>query len=494
MDLLKRHYEKIILLALSIISVFAAWRMAQVMETTKEVKDSDLEIRIPPPDQESLVQKLEKYRKAQAEKNADEVKSLSEDKDFSDYLKTDKFKVGSLVAANGLVWNTSKSRDSKWKNYSSDLLHVFNMAKCPECEGGIPIYCFRNSHKCLICGVHLDTPPDKIRKRRRRTPEDLDGDGIPNDREKSFGMEENYAGDALLDADGDGFSNRFEIMVSNTDPRNPRSCPPLWRRLRFSGMAKARLPIDITSVDPGKSNDPKKWTVSIAWRERDPKTGKLRPEEAECHIGDTLKFEDSTYQVMNIERQKDAAGTELNGYIVTLRMVAVGDKSQAQRHELRLVFGQPVYSPDLRVVLEDIGAPEDPSVQDESDNAQGRGIKRYYTRRGGNKEKAIFILRPGEVFVMGGTSDRGPGRNVQKEIYRMERFDERGKIARLARVRVNPGEDPAKDREGVVMVVTKNSDIDEDDWVSLPTERPAETVQQGGSSRRRRSREAQTDM
>ena len=480
MELIKRHYEKIILLALSLVSIFAVWRMTQIVETTKEVKDSDLEIRIPPPDQESLTEKLARYRKATEEKNAEAIAALNEDSDFADFLKTKMFRADYFIDANKISWEPFGFRDARWKNYFSDLLQIFNMAKCPECECGIPIYCFRNSHKCVICGVTLDTPPAKIRKRRRRTPEDLDGDGIPNDREKGFAMDENYAGDALLDADGDGFSNRFEIMVSNTDPRNPTSCPPLWRRLRFRGMSKVKLPIELTSVNVGKSNDPKTWTVSIESSERDLRTGRLKRQETECRIGETLKFEGRTYEVTNIETlmEKDTGGMERKRYAVTLKMVSGDEKYKSQLHELRLVFGQPVYSPDLRVVLEDIGCPED---------ADG---KRYYARRGEKRDEAIYILRPGEAFEIGGTSDRGPGRNVIREFYKLESFDERNMVANLSRLQVRAGEDPTKDREGVPMIVTRNSDIEEDDWVTIPTDKPTgDSSQSGAPSRRRRTRE-----
>ena len=485
MELIKRHYEKIILLALSIISIFAVWRMTSIMEKTKEVKDSDLEIRIPPPDQVSLIQKeknraeLEKQHAAAlagrdaeaAQRIAEELKQLDEDEDFKRYRATGKFDADTIIAARKLVWTKAERRNP---NYSSDLLRVFNMARCPECECGIPIYCFRISNKCPICGVHLDPPPARIRKRRRRTPEDLDGDGIPNDVEKSRGMDERYAGDALLDPDGDGFSSRYEILVSNTDPQSPTSHPPLWRRLRFKGMSKVKLDISITSVSPGKSADPKMWTVSIETKERDVRTGRLRTREQECRIGGKLMFEGRTYTVTNIEplSEKDERGVERKSYAVTLKSTATGTGGASSLDELRLVFGQPTYSNDLRVVLEDIGVPADPDG------------KRYYVTRG-NKTEAVYILRRGGMFDIGGTSDRGPARNVVREFYRLDDFDERARTARLSwRVRV--GEFSAKDADGSDIIVTKDSGIEEDDWVTIPTDRPTTPASTGGTPSRRR--------
>ena len=505
MEFIKRHYEKLILLALSVVSFFAVWHMSGVVNKTQDVRPEDLEIRIPKDaDQVSLAQKSGEYdainkglndSKTTAEekqKLRENRKRLGGDKDFVDYyFTTNKYGSATMIAKERLVWNRTAAHSAARENYHTDLVEIFPMAICPHCNYGVPLYCFRkhedgSGNKCIICGELLKDPPQKIKKRRRLSPDDSDGDGITNDNENRYGLNSKDPGDALLDYDGDGFSNLYEINVSNTDPRNPTSCPPLWRRLRYRGLAKIKLPIQISGIDVN-SPDRKKWEASIKLEVRDPKTGRLRKREQDCKIGDTLNFDGLKYEVTNIERQKekDDRGIERNKDTVTL--VTRDDKGKVQ-HELKLVFGQPVYSPDFRVVLEDIGVPEDSGIPDDPNLSKVEQVKRFYAVRSG-KKKAIFELRVGEKFEMGGVSDSGSARNVPKEIYVLKSFDEKAKVAQLSRVKTrNSGEeDLDKDRENVLMEVTVDSYIVEDEWVAMPSsDRPTGEKEQNNAPGRRR--------
>jgi outer membrane murein-binding lipoprotein Lpp len=518
MEFIKRHYEKLILLALAVITIYAVWNMSGVMNKTREeVRPEDLEILPLRADQVSLENRsrilkknesdlettkrelksaeknLETARrqlaaksddeKAQAKVNElesefnrlesdrnkfeEEIKKAKENGALSDYLATKKFTPAALIAQNRLQW-APKYSGTQIDNHC-DLVKVFQMAECPHCNYGVPIYCFKNTHKCAVCGKELKSPPDKIKKRRLDFDiNDSDGDGIPDEKEERYKMDAKDPVDALLDPDGDGFSNRYEVNSESNDgetnPLDPTSCPPLWRRLRFKRVAKVKLPISISGIDVN-SPDRNNWEVSIKFDVRNPKTGRLVTNDSYYKIGDTFRFDGRRYMVSSIERkvEKDK-DNERKKDVVTLKMIPESESEKSQVHELTLVYGQPVFSSDERVVLEDVGVPEDPTVQDEF------GDNRYYTLRRG-KRKAIYELRPGEVFEMGGVSDFGPAARVPKAIYVLKSFDEKNKTAQLSRVRgrgTGSEENLDNDEKGEPMVVTAGGFIEEEDRVALP--------------------------
>ena len=503
MEFLKRHYEKLILLALSVVSFFAVWNMSGVMNKTKDVQDSDLEIRIPPADQVSLLQKEEKYKEIGSKLNSastsaedkeklkKEKEGLDKDKDFTYYfVETKKFNPSVMIEKTKLAWDRTASS----KGAHSDLVDIYPMLRCPHCGYGIPLYCFtkEGGSKCRICGGELRTPPplDKIKRRLRRTPTDRDGDGISNEQETANGLNPQDASDALLDYDRDGFSNRYEINTGNTGARSANEHPPLWRRLRFKGMRKVALPIQITQVDVGGS-DRRNWEASIKMEVRDPRTGRVSNPTKYCHIGDKIDFDGRRYEVTDISRtiEKDKNGADHKKDSVTLKMIAKNDKEKAQVHELKLVMGNPVYSPDLRVVLEDIGVPVDPSAEDDPSLPADKQEKRFYTfKNGKEKKKAIFELRVGEAFEMGGVDDSPEGRNIGRESYVLTSFDESSNVAQLSRVKTrgsSEDEDLTKDAKGDVMLVTEKSGIPEVDWVTWPTKKAEEEKTNGAKIRKR---------
>ena len=485
MEFLKRHYEKLILLALSVISFLAVWNMSGVMNKTKDVQDSDLEIRIPPADQVSLIQKEKKYQelvaklssastaKEDVEKLKKEKEGLDKDKDFIYYyVDTKKFSPSFMIGKTQLEWERKAGA-------KADLVDIYPMLRCPHCHYGIPLDWFtkEGGSKCRICGGELRTPPpmDKIKRRLKRTPNDRDGDGISNEQETANGLNPQDPGDALLDYDRDGFSNRYEINTSNTGARSANERPPLWRRLRFKGMRKVELPIQITQVDVN-SPDRKNWEASIKMEVRDPRTGRVSTPTKYCHIGGKIDFDGRRYVVTDIKRtiEKDKNGVDQKKDSVTLKMEARNDKEKALVHELKLVMGEKVYSPDYRVVLEDIGVPVDPSAEDDPNLPADKQEKRFYTlKKGREKKKAIFELRVGEVFEMGAVDDSPEGKNVGKESYVLTSFDEKAQVAQLSRVKTrnNTEEDLTKDIKGDLMLVTEKSGIPEVDWVAQPTKK-----------------------
>ena len=79
---------------------------------------------------------------------------------------------------------------------------------------------------------------------------DSDGDGLPNDWEKKYGLNPNDPTDADKDADGDGFTNREEFEAK-TDPRDPKDHPAYWDSLSVAGAAQqTTLPFWFKSYSP----------------------------------------------------------------------------------------------------------------------------------------------------------------------------------------------------------------------------------------------------
>jgi hypothetical protein len=66
---------------------------------------------------------------------------------------------------------------------------------------------------------------------------DSDGDGLPNDWEKKYGLNPNDSTDADKDADKDGFTNREEFEAK-TDPRDPKDHPDYMDSLSVAGAAQ----------------------------------------------------------------------------------------------------------------------------------------------------------------------------------------------------------------------------------------------------------------
>ena len=122
---------------------------------------------------------------------------------------------------------------------------------------------------------------------------------------------------------------------------------------------------------------------------------------------------------------------------------------------------------------EDIGVPA------ESDGG------RYYSIRGGRQE-AIFELRKGEVFEVGGVADKGSARNVPKATYVLVDFDEKAKVAQLAlamnkskaNANANNEGEQERDEQGILMEVTADSYIVEDEWVFVPADKVEEVKSQ----------------
>ena len=428
MEFLKRHYEKLILLGLSLAFIATMFHVLSIIDRTREVKDSDLQI-----------PKFTADYQPKDPKNPD-------------------FDGDSLATRAAPRWAASKSRSVDCSDYSSDLVRTFEMARCPKCDMVIPFRPHFQNGKCPWCEQELKPPPDRPRARVGiRTAEDSDGDGIKDADEQKYGLNPQDPDDALQDNDGDGFSNLFEVE-QGFSPINAFSHPPLWMRLRFKGLDRVPLPIKfkgVINITDENQNDKKKWEFQFNYP-RPPKPDRTGIES----LGDTIRIEKREYKLVDAElkqrRVKKAnpkPGEDpyetIDESKLYLEEVVEADSSGKTPVPDKLVFtaGAVAYSSDRRLILEDVGVPE---------------------KEG---ERPTLVLRPGDTFTFGNRRT-GTVKLVLKEI------DEEAKTALLndaSGKNANPELDARKKK----MLVTAEGAIPSDMWVTHEVVQRNETPDNG---------------
>lgn len=110
--------------------------------------------------------------------------------------------------------------------------------RCAECAAPIP----SEEKVCPIC--KKPQPEDKP------VVYDTDGDGLPDEWEKRYGLNINDASDAQLDTDGDLFTN-LEEFTNGTDPKDPKSHLPYTNYLSLVlPLKETKLSFYLDSVTP----------------------------------------------------------------------------------------------------------------------------------------------------------------------------------------------------------------------------------------------------
>ena len=99
---------------------------------------------------------------------------------------------------------------------------------------------------CPFCG--------EKQEEEKKVVVDADGDGLPDEWEKRFGIGRGDASDATADDDGDGFTN-LEEFLAKTDPSDPKDHPPYIDSLSVTlPLKETRMPFVFTGAMPvGKS-------------------------------------------------------------------------------------------------------------------------------------------------------------------------------------------------------------------------------------------------
>lgn len=103
---------------------------------------------------------------------------------------------------------------------------------CAECGKAISF----GAPQCPFCGKAQPTPTD-----------DRDGDGMKDSFETKYALNPDNPDDAVMDPDGDGFSN-LEEFLAGTHPRDAQSSPPVVAKLRIDQLRQDRFSLRFESV------------------------------------------------------------------------------------------------------------------------------------------------------------------------------------------------------------------------------------------------------
>lgn len=361
MEIIKRYYEKLILLASLLVFIIAMIFVLVMDADTHEISDEKLE--------------LPKFR-------ADYVAAQPGDP---------KLNVMSEISRTGMIWEKSVVRDAAHhSNHSSDLVMFPGIARCPDlkCNKLIPIYYF-SGKECPECGFKLPVPERPSRKLRVASDDDRDGDGISDDLEDKYGLDKNNAADALYDKDKDGFSNVYEVE-HRTSPNAPMSRPPLWYRLRFDAVRRIKLPVEFKAL-AAVGDDPRMWDIQINNEQRR-RNG--RPYGTMLmQLDSSIKIEGVDYRIVKIDRKIDQNNQDVS--TITLRE----DTQRDNPEEILMTVGQPTYTADQRVVLKDVSDPDAEIVVRPGEKftvGNGSiGLEEYILKEFDTQKNVVVLLKPG---------------------------------------------------------------------------------------------------
>lgn len=301
MDILKRHYEKLILLLLLLIFIGLMFHVLRIVQQTGEIQDHHLRIPTREPDY------------------------VTQDPN------NEMFDVEKIFRETSLSWVNPGPRTKSDSGIYTDLAYVFKIVKCPFCGKLIPRQYMDDMLVCPLCSNEAEKGANFV-----KPPADVVIPAIPDELRQQYGLSANDPDSDFYDIDGDGFSNVYEYIMQ-TDMGEVRNHPPLWHRLRVIEVGRIALPVKLVSVNRMDSDDPKQWELRID----------ANGMSSFYMIGTELEIDGKYFTIESVDRQAGAGPDKSDLYSINLKEV---NGTQT----LKLAMGEAPRSFSDKAVLQDV--------------------------------------------------------------------------------------------------------------------------------------------
>jgi hypothetical protein len=209
---------------------------------------------------------------------------------------------------------------------------------------------------------------------------DEDGDTIPDIAEDKLGLNSRDPEDGLQDMDNDGFGNAFEYKFFLPLPglgqayaekaiNNPKIHPPMFMRLQLKDMRKTLLDVTLKKVVPaGTKGDEFDVQLNI---DNGAKTRFVS-------LNDKVPLDKKIYEIVKIipkftKLQQGNLITDKDESTIILNSVD-------GKYTIEMKCGEPVYSPNPKAIMDDLGIDEELTLDENEVFSMGTektGITRY---------------------------------------------------------------------------------------------------------------------